>query len=373
MKQEPLAGCFSLDRTSGRYNVTEFVYGPKKVDLHAGVPLEFGLDCYDFAGTIQSRPTTTPTKSNGDREEERIIYHTYWRNDLAPFGRRQEWMIKSFFATQDPKTTKLILWSNGDLSHNKILGEYIKRYPERFELKIADISKLAKGTALEGSTRLTVNDTRAWTDGDLLRLLLLWNYGGVWADMDSLFTRDLEPLVEHEFVTQWDCYGTCSTLRLVSHSRRFILIVFLPDKPYSPFNGAFLRFRQYSPYLCEMFHIMANSTPPRPGTTDWGSTLYLKAWRRLVADSIPPFKILPFCFNDGRSCRLDNRLPDPFKPDPKDGIWTEGLTVEIGGGLDNALQKVFMVHLHNQWDKNFPENGWVDRLLLRKYDRILGN
>jgi mannosyltransferase OCH1-like enzyme len=36
---------------------------------------------------------------------------------------------------------------------------------------------------------------------------LLWAYGGVWIDMDSLLTRDLEPLLEHEFVTQWDCYG----------------------------------------------------------------------------------------------------------------------------------------------------------------------
>jgi hypothetical protein len=27
-------------------------------------------------------------------------------------------------------------------------------------------------------------------------------------DMDTLLTRDLTPLLEHEFVTQWDCYGT---------------------------------------------------------------------------------------------------------------------------------------------------------------------
>ncbi|KXN89343.1 hypothetical protein AN958_05841 [Leucoagaricus sp. SymC.cos] len=167
--------------------------------------------------------------------------------------------------------------------------------------------------------------------------------------MDSLLTRDLEPLLEHEFVTQWDCY----------------------DKPYSAFNGALLRFHQHSPYLCEAFHVMATSTPPRTGSTDWGSILYLKLWRRLVANSIPPFKILPFCFNDGRSCGLDNRLPDPFKPDRKDGKWTEGFGVEEGGGLDRVLRKVFAVHLHNQWEKEFPKGGWVDRLLLRRYDRVL--
>ena len=139
-----------------------------------------------------------------------------------------------------------------------------------------------------------------------------------------------------------------------------------------PLNGALMHFRQHSPYLCEAFHIMATSAPPRPGTTDWGATLYLKLWRRLVASAVPPFAVLPFCFADARSCRLDNRLPDPFEPDPRDGKWTGGMGREEGGGLDNALHKVFSVHLHNQWEKPFPKGGWVDRLLLRRYEERIG-
>ena len=42
-----------------------------------------------------------------------------------------------------------------------------------------------------------------------------------------------------------------------------------------------------------------------------------------------------------------------------------------GGSLDLALQKVFSVHLHNQWEKVYPKGGWVDRLLLRKYEKRL--
>lgn len=56
-----------------------------------------------------------------------------------------------------------------------------------------------------------------------------------------------------------------------------------------------MRFKQHSPYLCEAFHIMGTSDAPRPGSTDWGSLLYLKLYRALLAGSIPPFKILPFC------------------------------------------------------------------------------
>ncbi|KAL0580605.1 hypothetical protein V5O48_001430 [Marasmius crinis-equi] len=314
-------------------------------EVQAGMTLEFGLDCYDLAGTIRSPPSSAPdnARTPGD---QRIQFHTYWRYDLAPFGARQEWMLKSFFATQNIHTSRLILWSNGDLSGNPILSKYAKRFPDAFVLKIVDIPMLAVGTVLEGSHLLKSTDKKAWLDGDLIRLLLLWNYGGVWVDMDSLLTRDLTPLLEHEFVTQWDCY----------------------DKKYSPLNGALMRFRQHSAYLCEAFHIMRTDTPPRPGSTDWGSILYLKLYRRLIAASVPPFKILPFCFSDGRSCRLDNRLPDPFVADAAKGKWTFGLGMEEGGPLDKVLGNIFGVHLHNQWDKEFPKGGWVERLLLNRYE-----
>lgn len=133
-----------------------------------------------------------------------------------------------------------------------------------------------------------------------------------------------------------------------------------------------MNFHKHSPYLCEAFHIMTHSPPPREGTTDWGATLYLKLWRRLVATSIQPFSILPWCFSDGRSCRLDNRLPDPFAPDPRNKKWTLGLTREEGGGLDRVLNsQIFSVHLHNQWQKPFPKGGWVERLLLKRFDQKL--
>ncbi|KAF9528374.1 glycosyltransferase family 32 protein [Crepidotus variabilis] len=347
-KVGPLAGCFDSSRVSPSYNVSENVYGSKKTSVHSGIPMRMGLDCYNFAGTIQGT-NSRPEEKKDLRPEDKTQYHTYWRVDLAPFGPRQEWMLKSFFATQDLSTSRLVMWSNGDLSDNKILQRYLRQYPDSFLLNVVDIPRLAQGTELDGSSLLVRTDKKAWVDGDLIRLLLLWNYGGVWVDMDSLLTRDLEPLLEHEFVTQWDCY----------------------DKIYQPLNGALMRFRKHSPYLCEAFHIMATEPPPRSDSTDWGSLLYFKLFRRLLEGSIPTFNILPFCFSDGRSCRLDNRLPDPFAPDNRYGKWTAGLSLEEDGGLDKALQKVFGVHLHNQWEKDYPKNGWVERLLLRRYDQKL--
>jgi len=366
-----LAGCFDEGMISPSYNVSRYLKGPKNTEVHAGMGMRLGMDCYEFAATIPAPKNTDNTPFLPP--EERTQYHTYWRVDLAPFSERQEWMLKSFFATQDHATSRLVMWSNGDLSTNSILASYANMYPNSFVMRVVDIPDLASGTALEGSPLLKSNDKKAWIDGDLVRLLVIWNYGGVWIDMDSLLTRDLSPLLEHEFVTQWDCYGKHlpphSSLERDTQYR----IIFI-DKIYQPLNGALMHFQKHSPYLCEAFHVMATSAPPRADSTDWGALLYLKLWRRLLGGHIPPFKILPFCFSDARSCRLDNRLPDPFVGDDgKEARWWRSKRngLQEGGELDNALGSVFAVHLHNQWEKTFPKGGWVDRLLLNRYEEKL--
>jgi hypothetical protein len=204
---EQLSGCFDPSRVSPKYNLSEELYGRRRTEVQAGMPMRLGLDCYDFAGTIQVHPDDEALVRGWIPPDARTQFHTYWRTDLVPFGPRQEWMIKSFFATQDVAASRLVLWSNGDLSENEILRGYLARYPDAFTLRIVDVLTLARATALDGSEMLKMKDAKAWIDGDLIRLLLLWTYGGVWVDMDSLMTRDLTPLLEHEFVTQWDCYG----------------------------------------------------------------------------------------------------------------------------------------------------------------------
>ena len=198
----PLRGCFKPDQVSPSYNVSERLYGPRYTEVHAGMAMRLGLDCYDFAGTIRPVPAAVSPAPGRPRTN----YHTYWRTDLAPFSERQEYTLKSFFATQNPHS-RLIMWSNGDLSGNALLASYVARYPGAFELRVADVRELSSGTPLENSPLLQSSDEKAWLDGDLIRLLVIWKDGGVWVDMDTLFTRDLTPLLEHEFVTQWDCYG----------------------------------------------------------------------------------------------------------------------------------------------------------------------
>ncbi|EIW72828.1 hypothetical protein TREMEDRAFT_18014, partial [Tremella mesenterica DSM 1558] len=260
--------------------------------------------------------------------------------------------LTAFLATQPLTHSKLILWTNGaDLvSANEHVKQFLEKWGEYIEVRQVDLNALTKGTELAGLLN-GINggglfDERAWVDGDAVRLLVLWHHGGVWMDMDQILTRDLHPLVESEFVTQWDCY----------------------DKPYFSLNGALMHFQRHSPYLCEAFSIMASSPLPRPNTFTWGSHLYSKLHRRLLAGHIKPFAVLPWCFADPRNCRADVRFPDPFSPDPPrwGGRRWDGRG-EVGRSgrelLEERVGHVWTVHLHNQWTRSFPRDGWVDRLL----------
>jgi hypothetical protein len=91
--------------------------------------------------------------------------------------------------------------------------EIMVKWSDYIEIRQADMGVLTKGTGLAGILSGAYGgglyDQKGWVDGDAVRLLVLWHYGGVWMDMDEVLTRDIHPLTESEFVTQWDCYGEC--------------------------------------------------------------------------------------------------------------------------------------------------------------------
>ncbi|WVW80422.1 hypothetical protein I302_102403 [Kwoniella bestiolae CBS 10118] len=333
-----LKGCFN--NPSPYYNMTKHL-SPKRNMLNPGISLKRGMSCYDFSSTIQPDPLA-------EESREKLIYHTYWRSDLIEFGERQIVTFQSFLATQPLQYSKLILWTNGKsvLEKNQVIEPLLKKWGEYIEIRQVEMNHLTRGTDLErilsnGPNGGNVFDGKGWVDGDAIRLLVLWHFGGIWLDMDQILTRDLHPLIEEEWVTQWDCY----------------------DKPYYSLNGALMHFERHSPYLCEAFHLMSTSPFPKPNSFTWGSHLYSKLHRALLAAHIRPFDVLPWCFADPRNCRTDNRFPDPFLPDPP--VFAGKKWHDEGGReeLEERVGQVWALHLHNQWLKGFPTDGWVHRLV----------
>ncbi|KAK4047037.1 hypothetical protein OIO90_006358 [Microbotryomycetes sp. JL221] len=251
---EPLSStCFDRSQIAATAYPTDLANSPKHVQVHSGLSMQLGDDCYNFAQTIPAKLQPGMEISN------HTTFHLYWRTDLLPISDRQVILLDSILAMQDREQTSVILWTNA--REPEVFAQSVKikpvtdRYRHRFTVKYADKELLAQGTPMQNHDMLHMADDKAWLDGDLIRILVLWSYGGVWVDMDTIMTgRSVLPLLESEWVTQWDCY----------------------DKMYQPLNGAMMHFFVNSPFLCEMMFTMANGDPPRKGTVDWGSRLYHK-------------------------------------------------------------------------------------------------
>lgn len=175
--------------------------------------MPLGDDCFNFASTIPQAPLP------GMELPRHTIYHTYWRADLLPLGERQISLLHSLLAMQDRESSSVILWTNSEtippLQNSPLLVPLIYLYGSRFSIQTVNKSALAKGTAMEGHKLLELADKKAWLDGDLVRILVLWSFGGTWVDMDTIMTgRDMRVLGESEWVTQWDCYGSSILIHL---------------------------------------------------------------------------------------------------------------------------------------------------------------
>lgn len=214
---QPLSSnCFNEETIiNSSYNAT-LAYSPNYIELQAGINMPLGRDCFDFASTIPPSPLPEMILA------QQTIFHTYWRSDLRPLGKRQISLLQSILATQDKESTSVILWTNAEttkhVAMSTLLSPLITLYGNRFTVKSIDKTALARGTPMEGSKFLNMDDGRAWLDGDLVRILVLWAHGGMWVDMDTIMTgRDMRVLGESEWITQWDCYGTFSTFLLIGY------------------------------------------------------------------------------------------------------------------------------------------------------------
>src|SRR5438105_458763 len=135
-------------------------------------------------------------------------FHMYWRQRRSgmfrkarPFGRKQALPVKAFFATQDLTNSRLVMWSDADLSRNA----WLEPFADRISFRVYAPAKEARGTALEDRPDLlAAADHRVWRDGDLFRILALHNYGGVYVDIDMVLLRSVGALLDQEFVYQWE-------------------------------------------------------------------------------------------------------------------------------------------------------------------------
>lgn len=148
-----------------------------------------------------------------------LYYHVYWKGEV-------HWMlpllIKSYLVTQQLNISKLIVWSPLSLEEepnkkDRVHDQSLKReplnelqelrdkFPDNIELRVFEREELIKGTCMEKNEVFNqfLKSMRPQLESDVVRVLLLNRFGGVWMDSDILLMKDLMNLISaaREFST----------------------------------------------------------------------------------------------------------------------------------------------------------------------------
>lgn len=164
--------------------------------------------CLDFLCNLKS-----VSKSNTDSV---TLFHTYWYGN---FSALQALSIKSFLAMHDLNKVKLCLWldeENGFSSH--LQNTYIKPLLPFITVKKFNPLQEAKNTFLDEQisknfllrmrkNNFLRNTKNLAAQSDMFRVLILHKYGGIYFDLDVLFLRDFQILLNcyplDEFCYAW--------------------------------------------------------------------------------------------------------------------------------------------------------------------------
>ena len=177
-----------------------------------GVSIEDVPGAYADFGSCMALATAAPVT----RFCEPLVYHTFWAS--PPARRQTAWAIAAFLATQDPARV-LWVWSDDApaLARDPLLAPFAAAGggSQRVHFRQWDARAEAAGSALAGAPFAGARDGSNYLASDLLRVVVLQKYGGVYFDADVLLLRDLGPLLGEEFAYQWGAHCSWSNNAVV--------------------------------------------------------------------------------------------------------------------------------------------------------------
>jgi len=173
-------------------------------------------DCLQFLRELNYQ-SESPTQKTPER------FHIYWFGD---FSAKQAFTVKSFLATQDLENSELWLWLDVENGYSGSEDNpFLKPFLNYLNVKRFDPNIEARNTPLEKISD-TYDDVSPASRSDFFRHVVLYKYGGVYVDMDTMFLRDMSLLLrnkkfDYEFCYCWSAhlnYGNSAVLRLRQES-----------------------------------------------------------------------------------------------------------------------------------------------------------
>jgi hypothetical protein len=262
----------------------------------------------------------------------RLRYHLIWDGRLT---RHHELCLKSLLVSQGPPLD-VSFWLPGAVAPESAVFLGHLRGVSAVTVRPCVPEEEARGTPFEGRLELLrpAAPRRPSDASDALRLLLLFKYGGVYADLDTVFLRDLRPLSAVEFCYQW------------SNTRDA--------------NNAFLHFHAGSEVLRELIErsLRLGSAYPRQ--------LF-----RLdeIIDVCGDLWLLPVFIFDPAWVANDRKIPD----NPYLNSFPEFFASSAPVRLEDFFPGSYAYHWHNQWSTPIREDtiaGQLYRQVCERFDRL---
>ena len=131
--------------------------------------------------------------------DETVIFHCYWNGDLNE--KHLYSILSCYFFNVYKNKHKIILWIENNIpnKYNDIINEYAEIRQFSFVDEINNTKFI--GNKFYYNKKLSFYS-------DVVRYILLYNYGGIWFDLDCFILRNFNPLF-HNFkneicVYQWE-------------------------------------------------------------------------------------------------------------------------------------------------------------------------
>ena len=163
-----------------------------------------------------------------DNKDSYIYYHTFWQpvKSKSYHERVMKLNILSYLATQNLIHTRLIIWSMTSLSAEDEIKEEFSEFVKAgvLQFRLIDLEKLClKGVfklRYKYCTKVKNSDVKLLSD--FIRFLVLYNFGGIYFDGDTMLLRDMIPFWDKTFVYRWsytESYNTAIMGLSIGHSQ----------------------------------------------------------------------------------------------------------------------------------------------------------
>lgn len=270
-----------------------------------------------------------------------VTFHALWEDRAAWSAEQTEraddklrTFVVSFLATQDVRRCRLDLWAPSatyarlSSARRSPLRRLLHAHHDVFRIRLLDVAREARGSPIELSAHrhalLSASDDKSWLLGDLFRVLVLWRYGGVYVDVDTVllnaFGSELLCTLDDDdggdgaedrgeraydgWATRWSCVrpfrvmASVMCLRRNSTTANALLDELARTRP-----------RRNTPVLgWPVWTAVYNAMTPMPLPTAKAASAW--AW---ASDSrsaaAARWRILPSCLFDPDHCYYDWRVP----------------------------------------------------------------